>query len=261
MDLEKQVEISVVLGYGDFSLRLNGVTMNVRVQNANGDGSTANLGKDLGISAANGALQAPAVLPDPTASDPVTATHLTAEANYYRQASQEIYAGLGKLAKEIYLSLQDISMVEILQTGKVSPGERLHQVRSQVTDVMEMTEKATLNILNLVEQIQEDCLEVQGHLRQLSGGNLAPLTAAPSESPAALALCSRLLTQGEAIDRLIRVHFQEGDSPEAPVSFQLRDVLQILLEFCGAEAVKPHLKSVLGQYENLFRVDEAEQGL
>ncbi len=255
------MEVSVVLGYGDFSLRLNGVTMNVRVQNANGGARTMQIEAGSGIPATHSPAQAQAALGDLRKSEATDNAHLAEEAAYYRKTSQEIYEGLGRLAKEINLSIQDLSLAEIIQTGLVSPGDRLDQVRSQVTDVLEMTEKATLNILNLVEHIQEDCLKVQEHLRQLSGGNLAPTAPVSSASPEALDLWSRLLIQGEALDRLLGTQFQEGDSPEAQVSFKLRDVLQILLEFCGTEAVKPHLKSVLGQYENLFRVDEAEQSL
>jgi chemotaxis regulatin CheY-phosphate phosphatase CheZ len=260
MDQEKQVEVSVVLGYGDFSLRLNGVTMNVRIQNANGGRHRVHLQAGPAFPGGDRADSVTAALPEPGASDPTDSSRLVEEVAYYRQASQEIYEGLGKLAKEINLSLQGLSMEEILQTGKVSPGERLDQVRSQVTDVLEMTEKVTLNILNLVEDIQEDCLRVQGQLRQLAGKDLLQEEAAPTEPQGTAALWTSLLSQGETLDRLIREHFPEGTSPEAaPPAIQLRDILQVLLEFCGAEAVKPHLESVQAQYESLFQVEEAEQ--
>jgi chemotaxis regulatin CheY-phosphate phosphatase CheZ len=262
MDQEKQVEVSVVLGYGDFSLRLNSVTMNVRVQNAKGGANTVHLEAGAAVPSGKGAGAVLQSLPAPGAADPTAATQLAAEVAYYRQTSQEIYEGLGKLAKEINLSIQDLSLAEILQTSMTSPGERLDQVRSQVNDVLEMTEKATLNILNLVEHIQEDCLKVQGQIRQLAGGEMVRQFSAPAGPREASPLWSQLLTQGEALDRLIRANFQDAESPQtAPPHFALRDVLQLLLEFCGAEAVKPHLKSVLGQYENLFRVGEAEQSL
>ncbi len=267
MDREKQVEVSVTLGHGDFSLRLNGVIMNVRLRDSSGDQFTPHFEIRTIPRAADGARKSEASLPAPRGDDPADASQLAEEVAYYRQASQEIYEGLGRLAKEINLSIQDLSLAEIIQSGLTSPGERLDQVRNQVADVLEMTEKATLSILNLVEHIQEDCLKVQGHLLHLANGNGKPMETGEkavdsAEHQETRALWSSLLTQGEAFGRQIREHFQDiPSSAETPSRVHLADVLQILLEFCGTEAVKPHLKSVQAQHETLFQVQEAERAL
>jgi hypothetical protein len=70
------------------------------------------------------------------------------------------------------------------------------------------------------------------------------------------------LAQAEALDGKIRDQFgiiQPADTASRQIA--LADVLQLLLEFCGTEAVKPHLKSVLAQKETFFDVAEAEQSL
>jgi len=93
---------------------------------------------------------------------------LSTDLENFRQVSQEIYVGLGKLAKDINLSIQDLSLAEIMQAGMSSPGERLDQARNQVTDVMLMTEQATLNIMDLVDEIRDDCKAVQTRLLELA---------------------------------------------------------------------------------------------
>ena len=146
MDQEQQVEMSVIVGHGDVTLRLNGVSMNVRLQDGHSGETTPHFEIRSRILARGGARVSDAALPAPLTDCPADAANLAEEMAYYRQASQEIYEGLGKLAKEINLSIQDLSLAELIQTNMVSPGEHLDQVRNQVADVLEMTEKATLNI-------------------------------------------------------------------------------------------------------------------
>lgn len=268
MDRQQQIEVSVVVGDGDFTLRLNGVSLNVRLKNGHDGQTTPHFEVRSILPAKGGVRDSEAALPAPPPDCPADAAHLAEEVAYYRQTSQEIYEGLGRLAKEINLSIQDLSLAELIQPDMTSPGENLDQVRNQVTDILEMTEKATLNILNLVEHIQEDCLEVQGHLLQMANGNGASKEAASTqetepggpEEPGPL--CSLLRSQGEALDRLIREHFHSTPPmEEASPQVSLPDILQLLLEFCSNEAVKPHLKSVQAQYEAFFQVGEAERSL
>ncbi len=260
MDRDKQVEVHMVLGYGGLSFCLNGVLLNIRFQGANCGQTVPH-------------LEIRAVGPEdggkahPLSGAVGDATRLAEEVARYRQISQEIYEGLGRLAKQINLSIQDLSLAEIIQSSTASPGERLEQVRSQVTDVLEMTEKATLNILNLVEGIQEDCRKVQGHLLSLANGNgMAKETdrqeAGSGEGSDAREFWSRFLSQGENLDRLIRTHFRHVSThADADPRIRLTDVLQVLLEFCNSEKVKPHLKTLQEQHEALFRVKEAELAL
>ncbi|MDI6853749.1 MAG: hypothetical protein QME75_09135 [Deltaproteobacteria bacterium] len=259
MDKEKQTGVSVLVGDGEFTLNLHGVRLNVRLTEANGRQSTPHFEIKADLPASGLAGEAPA------AGDSDNDPGLAGQAAYYRQISQEIYEGLGRLAKEINLSIQDLSLEEIVQTNTTSPGERLEQVRSQVADVLEMTEKATLNILNLVEHIQEDCVKVQGQLAHLAEGNGGAKD--PSEETAAAdrpatAPWSALMAQAKALDEKIKE--ESGNSrPPGPARRQvaLADVLQLLLEFCGTEAVKPHLKTVLAQKETFFDMAAAEQAL
>lgn len=262
MAQEKQVEVSVALARGDLSFSLNGVLLHIRVRDPQGVQEAASPPEIR--QALPGVETAAARSPASPLPESGEAARLAEEASYYRRISQEIYEGLGQLAKQINLSIQDLSLAEIIQNGTASPGEHLEQVRRQVTEVLEMTEKATLNILNLVESIQEDCRKMQGHFLHLANGDgqRDQVEGHSAEAPDPAEIWSRLLAQGEAFDRQIRTFISEAPFPgKALPSIRLPDVLQVLLEFCQTEKVKPHLKSLKDRYEILFQLPDAEKAL
>lgn len=244
MSQERQIELTLEMGAGDFSLRLNGITMNVRLKG------------DVPAPPARLACSAPPALPEASGSE----SHpLAQEAAFYRQASEEIYAGLGRLAKEINLSIQDLSLEEVIQSAGSSPGERLDQARHQLNDVLAMTEQATLDILDLVEQIREDCQVLERLLTPADEGT-DPLPG-PEGAPADLG--ARLQAAAKEFGALLEAHLPVSppNVEEAAVAVTLADTLQMLLEFCGTEAVKPHLKSLVAQHTALFEVGAAEAAL
>lgn len=254
MAQERQIELSLEMGAGDFSVRLAGITMNVRVKGGNGSGPGES---------SRSALTTPLpALPHPVNGPETETQRLIQEAAFYRQTSEEIYESLGKLAKEINLSLQDLSVEEIIQGGPASPGERLDQATLQLNDVLAMTERATLDILDLVEQIRGDCqvlerlLEPAGESQPGREGEGAAGESAPSLDKAQVLATARGL--GEELASLVKQETQ-GRGPE--LHFSLADTLQMLLESCNTEAVKPHLQTLLAQHASLFQVDAVEPAL
>ncbi|MDD3581065.1 MAG: protein phosphatase CheZ [Desulfobacca sp.] len=202
--------------------------------------------------------------------------------NYYRQISEEMYQEIGQLCKNLNLSIQNLSMAEILEANVISPGERLDQARDQLTDVMEMTEKATLNILELIEHIRDDCQEVQTVLDELSQVAL-PLSAAPGLATddleklvnfcqSAATLLPTLTAQAEDLQAQLQAFETAqslgpsdkptGSKTPAPIyQFSLETILQTLYEFCTNEAVKQHLKSFMINRDSLFQVQPVVDGL
>jgi chemotaxis regulatin CheY-phosphate phosphatase CheZ len=171
------------------------------------------------------------------------------------------------LAKDINLSIQDLSLAEIIQNAMSSPGDHLDQARNQVNDVLQMTEQATLNIMDLVEQIRADCQTVQTKLMNLAESQTPEETEelrsgdTPGEA-GDQGLWDQVFSQAEELDRLLHSAGTEKDSEAASVPyFSLADVLQILLEFCTNEKVKQHLKAVQGKQESIFQGPEAERAL
>ncbi|MBM4285338.1 MAG: hypothetical protein FJ128_08820 [Deltaproteobacteria bacterium] len=240
MDREHPIELSVEAGPGDFRFRLDGVAIHVSIKAP---------GPPRGP--AEGQAR-PALEPPPGSSG--------GEEAYYRGVSQEIYTDLGKLAKDINLSIQNLSLAELIHTGIASPGEHLDQARHQVADVLAMTEQATLNILDLVEQIRQDCQMVQSQLLVLGEARREP-----ADEPSGGEQNRRwepLLALAQELDRSLRGQDRSAAPEEgAPRQIPLGQVLQTILEFCGNETVKQHLKSVVTRHAALFRQEEAEAAI
>ncbi len=265
MKKDEHVELSLELGSGGFRLHLDGLVLNVTVKPHPQPSEESYHLTNLPAAASEKANIQFATDPE-TAEYGDQSTQLAEELDYYRQASQEIYESLGKLAKEINISLQDFTLAEIIQTNQTSPGERLDQARDQVADILQMTEKATMNILELVEQIQDDCLSVQDQLSHLVQTPDPALDSSAAPGPPDLKNAwSHLLNRGADLDQWLHAILPSlsGGSPPAQARldrphFPLQEVIQIVLEFCGNETVKQHLRSVQAQQDAVFDTNAVE---
>lgn len=252
---EKRIELTLGQEPGEFRLTVDGVAIAV---------SLGNPSPGIAAGAPQTSLPDPKV---PSSPEALKGDHqqLCAELDHYRQISQEIYEGLGKLAKDINLSIQDLNLEEIIRSSASSPGDHLNQARNQVTDVLLMTEQATLNIMDLVEKIREDCQEVQKRLTALmTPSNEEPGRESDPDSDREdyRSRWSQLLGEAEELDQLLCQADLPAPKGPAPVArIPLSDVLQIILEFCANETVKQHLRAVQAKQEQVFRVAETEQAL
>jgi len=267
MEAGKHIELSLGQSPGEFRLILDGIAISIHLNSLMG----APMGTEAAGLAAGNSVSIPVPPPQVAAAlsgdESQDSEQVMAELNHYRQVSREIYEGLGKLAKDINLSIQDLSLAEIIQTAMGSPSEGLDQARSQVTDVLQMTEKATMSIMNLVDQIRDDCQSVQTKLIKLTAAE--PLgeaeefgSEAAPENSADQGLWEEVLAQAEELDQLLCPLAPPEVSPPARVPlFSLSDILQILLEFCTNEKVKQHLKAVQAKQDAIFRTAEAERAI
>ncbi len=256
MGKEKPVELSLELGEGACRVMLDGLALNITLKAPNG-------GMPLPA-----APPAAAPVPQLTHGNGAEAQRLVEELDYYRQVSHDIYDELGQLAKKLNVSLQDLTVADVVCSQMESPGEHLDQARCTVNDVLEMTEKATLNILDLVEQIREDCEDVRQQLLSLGanaddwgGLDQGPAPAAWGEETKALV--AQILAQGEELNAKFQA--QSVAAPPAAAEgggtslhFPLAEILQIILEFCGNEALKQHLKAVIAKQGEIFPTQEVE---
>ncbi len=251
----KPVELSLELGEGACRVMVDGLALNIALK------------------APKGGMPLPAAAPVPqlTQGNGAETQRLSEELDYYRQISHDIYGELGQLAKKLNLSLQDLTLADVVRSQIDSPGEHLDMARIQVNDVLEMTEKATLNILDLVEQIREDCEDVRQQLINL-GPHVDDWGAGPGveKGPAPAvwgeetkALVAQILAQGEELNRQFQA--QPGEAPPAEeggsLHFPLAEILQIVLEFCGNEALKQHLKAVIAKQGEIFPTQEVEAAI
>ena len=265
MEAGKHIKLSLGQEEGEFRLTVDGVAITINLTAPNQVLIEAQAEKTQAVSQTG---------PPPKAKkgkgaegEAQVAAQIVADGKYYRQVSQEIYEGLGKLAKEINLSIQDLSLAEIKQTGMSSPGKRQDQAKNQVTEALLMTEQATLNVMDLVAQIQEDCQTVQAKLLDVTKSqdlNEKEEYQAGSDSEAAEAqtLWNQVLVRVEDLNRFLGPEVsEEGTAPASGPSFPLAEILQIILEFCNNETVKKHLKAVQAKADAIFRVEEVEEAV
>lgn len=253
----KPYELSLELGQGECRVLVDGLALNICLKPPK-----------EGVSAA-AAMAVP--IPQLAPGNGHESGKLVEEADYYRQISLDIYTELGQLAKKLNLSLQDLTLAEVINSQIDSPGEHIDQARLQLNDVLEMTEKATLNILDLVEQIRDDCEAVRQQITSLGPGEESweegPAPAAGAKptiwGEETKAFLAQIMEQGQELNR----QFQAGPAPSAAepaaapaagLHFPLGEILQIVLEFCGNEALKQHLKAVIAKQGEIFRTQEAE---
>jgi chemotaxis regulatin CheY-phosphate phosphatase CheZ len=91
-----------------------------------------------------------------------------AEEPFYRELSEELYKEVGKLARQLSLSIKDIPTelpphrVDLQKTGI-----ELEDAKGQLADIVQMTEKATMDIMDLAETIQEDLESVESQLMSI----------------------------------------------------------------------------------------------
>jgi chemotaxis regulatin CheY-phosphate phosphatase CheZ len=254
---DKLKELSLELGEGSCRVMVDGLALNIALKMPKMQEAPR-----------------PALLPEPhPAPSTEERRRLLDDLDYYRQTSMDIYNELGQLAKGLNISLQDLTVAEVLSCKIDSPGEQLDQARLQINKILEMTEKATLNIMDLVEEIRQDCSGVRQNLLSLAplaedwdAG--APAAAKPDAhwGDAVKSFLAQVMAQGQELDR--RFHSPAPATPAGPapppppvetgLHFPLAEILQIVLEFCGNEALKQHLKAVIAKQKEIFRLEEAE---
>jgi chemotaxis regulatin CheY-phosphate phosphatase CheZ len=256
-------EISLELSEGQFRVLANGIALNILVK-PNGFHPAPSAGSSDRKSH-----------PEPTLPD-LSGTQESLE--YYRGISQDMYHEIGRLAKDLNVSLQNLSLDEIIQADIGSPGERLDQAQMQLSDVIKMTEKATLTILDSIEQIREDCKEVEDTIDKLAQpavmqpGDSGDGSSSPLELEQLMSFCRsartllpELVSEGEAIQVSLQAIDTGQDekiampedlpAPEnlVPVyHFAIDTILQTVYEFCTNETVKKHLKTIVLSRSGLF---------
>jgi chemotaxis regulatin CheY-phosphate phosphatase CheZ len=210
--------------------------------------------------------------------------------DFFQSISEELYTEVGKLARNLSLSIKEIPSPTFRKVDIETTGQELENAKGQLEDIVQMTEKATMEIMDLSESIQEDLKLVGDHLVTIKnlefmvkknetmnwagdeaqesgdawdGGN--------SNSPLEehLAFLDRLITQETSLRDLVEklpplVPSQPTEPPQsqaipesqpAPAKvykFDTDVVFQTLYELCTNEAVKDHIKAMRAEQETSF---------
>jgi chemotaxis regulatin CheY-phosphate phosphatase CheZ len=111
------------------------------------------------------------------------------EDTFYREISEEMLREIGKLARQLSISIKtpvDESAVKSVDLRKA--GIDLETAKSQLQDIVAMTEKATMTIMDISDGIQDSCNTIRNNLEEITGlgfinTNDLPKPAASTGSP------------------------------------------------------------------------------
>ncbi len=210
---------------------------------------------------------------------------------YYQEISEEIYSKIGKLARELSLSIREIP-TEVVKGKDLEGSEiKLEAAKGELTEIIEMTEKATMDIMDLTESILSDCQSVRDNLGTIMNLDFMSLhtdntikemaeTNSPSlEENSAVQCLDHLLEKEERLYSLLndywksscnRFNHQGNDAGIEPVSekslskkyqFDLKTVFQAMYELCTNEKVKSHIKAMGSAQETIFNGESVEHTL
>lgn len=219
-------------------------------------------------------------------SAPETKKPVAAEAvpdSFYKEISEEMFNEIGKMARELSLSIKtplddDMKNVDITQAGL-----DLESAKGKLQDIVKMTEKATMDIMDISENIQEGCDEIKKNLAEIQGldfvGKLKKADRDAGQGADIYDLSSPLISgvierEEKLREKILTLPLPNKASgsetektPEtAPPAepekkkvkvyqFDIDVVFQTLYELCTNEQVKTHIKAMRTERNEAFVID------
>jgi chemotaxis regulatin CheY-phosphate phosphatase CheZ len=190
---------------------------------------------------------------------------------FFQELSRDMFQQIGQLARELSISLKDVHLEEVKGVDLEGAGRQLEMAKGQLQDVVDLTERATMDIIDRTESIQQECAEVTGHLDRLrdldedeaSRRIRADLAGAAEGYLSLSELAARAAAAPQAPDAPTPTPPPPPPPPAAaPPESVTRQVLEVpwkvlfqsLYEFCTNEVVKKHIKS-MGQSQDQFDLE------
>lgn len=193
--------------------------------------------------------------------------------NFYKQVSKDIYNDIGRLAKSLSSTMLDIPAEDrrMKRAELDEAGEKIEDAKRQLRDIVSMTERATMEIMDQVEKVQGQTDDVKELLSQLKE-HAAFKAAAEAESVAqdetaagsAKELRETLLKTKELLSGLHSSGAEAALAPAPPTIqtekkkrylFVIDTVFQTIYELCTNEAVKGHISAARSQAAEIFDND------
>lgn len=197
--------------------------------------------------------------------------------DYYQAVTEDLYHDIGYLAKSLSSTLMDLPAEDRRQQRATldEAGDKLESAKSQLQDIVTMTEKATMEIMDNVEKVQGGTGDVQSLLSDLknhpafavsdNGDNAEDEddgSVADSESLFIVELDALKGGIDAALTLLAEVNgakeeVVEAEAP-APVTtkkrylFDLDVIFQTLYELCTNETVKDHISGARERAADIF---------
>ncbi len=188
---------------------------------------------------------------------------------FYKQISNDIYKDIGNLAKSLSSTIMELPAEDrkMKRVELDEAGEKIEDAKNQLRDIVSMTEKATMEIMDHVEKVQSQTADVKELLAQLKH-HKAFLSGEGEGDGGGSAAAAKV---GELQEQLARVQgmlegLGSGEAmPSAPVEaaapkklrylFNLDAVFQTIYELCTNETVKSHISAARAQAATIFDYD------
>ncbi|RJX25442.1 MAG: chemotaxis protein CheZ [Desulfurivibrio sp.] len=196
--------------------------------------------------------------------------------DFYREVSSEIYRDIGNLAKNLSVTIMDIP-AEDRQQKRVEldeAGDKIEDAKNQLKDIVHMTEKAAMQIMDKVEDVQGETDNVKDLLSSLRNHPAFSITepAAEDETTYPITEETEALQQqlNQAVGLLTAIQTEgaaEAGTAAAPMEkkrrylFDLDVVFQTLYELCTNEAVKEHLSKARQKAADIFGLETFQDAI
>lgn len=224
----------------------------------------------------------PAPVPAAQPTEAVVARNAEPEGNagddYYRIISEDLYGDIGQLAKSLSSTIMEIPAEDRKQkrASLDEAGDKIEDAKGQLKDIVSMTEKAAMEIMDSVELVQGESGDVRQLLDDLknhaafnnsieAGGEgeeeAGDEAGAPALAPLLEEVRSGLTEIGDEVDAMLS-ETPDQDEPEPAKEvekkkrylFVLDVIFQTLYELCTNETVKEHITSAREKADEIFEL-------
>ncbi len=194
--------------------------------------------------------------------------------DFYREISSDIYRDIGNLAKSLSSTLMDIPAEDRLQKRVEldEAGDKIEDAKSQLRDVVEMTEKAAMRIMDKVEDVQIHTTGVKELLSSLRDhpafaidSSMEQDAVVEEESPIDPEVEALQAQISQALELVAGMRSAAVEMPLPPPEvekekkirylFDLDVIFQTLYELCTNETVKEHITGARQKAGEIFVLD------
>jgi chemotaxis regulatin CheY-phosphate phosphatase CheZ len=200
---------------------------------------------------------------------PVGAGRQPGAANtFFQELSQELFDKVGRLARQLSVSVEELP-ADMPTSTLDDTGQQLESAKGQLEEIIDLTEKASMSIMDSADEIQDNLTQLRNKMDILKGlefmaeaAGAAGQDTPPPAGAADSALLEKLAEINALLDRLIPAGPGEAAPPAAPtppagekvtvVHFDVEVVFQTLYELCTNESVKERIRLMREAQSNSF---------
>ena len=191
---------------------------------------------------------------------------------FFQELSKELFDKVGRLARQLSVSVEELP-AEMPPDALGDTDQQLENAKGQLEEVIDLTEKASMSIMDSADEIQNCLTLIKNELDTLKDLNFtaeaedapAPDADSPAEE-AGSPFLEKLVEAGALLDFLLAAELDEAPLPAEPetvpeeaapelmteiqaeklsvLHFDVDVVFQTLYELCTNESVKDHIRSM-----------------